>query len=76
MTVVKKSPFHEAKPRTPKGEARLREIEAQNLIQEMIDVCDEDQFKEILAKRFGIAPGHPRYGKVMATWKQVRSERL
>lgn len=71
----KPSAFNEAKPRTPKSEARQRETKALKLIQELIDICDEDAYKNILAKRFGIVPGHPRYERAMATWREAQRGR-
>jgi hypothetical protein len=38
---MKKSAFNEAKPRTPKGEARQREITARKAIEELIEIADE-----------------------------------
>jgi hypothetical protein len=72
ITMRKPSAFNEAKPRTPKGEARQREVKALKLMQELSDICDENEFKNILAERFGIVPGHPQYENAMATWKEVQ----
>jgi hypothetical protein len=68
----KTSLFNEAKPRTPKGEARQREIKAMRAMEELVDLGDEDEFKRRLAERFGILPGHPRYQRAMATWRELR----
>jgi hypothetical protein len=68
----KQSPFSEAKPRTPKSEAQQREIKVMRAMEELVDVGDEDDFKRRLAERFGILPGHPRYQKAMATWRELR----
>jgi hypothetical protein len=70
---MKKIPaFDEAKPRTPKGEARQREIKAMRAVEELAEVGDEDEYKRRLAERFGILPGHPRYLKAIATWRELR----
>ena len=57
----KTSSFDEAKPRTPKGEARQREIKAMRAMDELAEIGDEEEYKRRLAERFGILPGHPRY---------------
>jgi hypothetical protein len=67
---VKKSPFHEAKPRTPKSEARQREIEAMRDIVKLITIRDEEEFKTSLADLYGIVPGHPRFETAMAIWRE------
>jgi hypothetical protein len=70
---MKKTPaFNEAKPRAPKDEARQREIKAMRAMEELVDLGDEDEYKRRLAERFGILPGHPRYQKAMATWRELR----
>jgi len=69
----KPSTFHEAKPRTPRGEARQREIKATNSMEELSKVGDEDEYKRILAEVYGILPGHPRYERAMATWRELQS---
>ena len=71
----RQSAFNEAKPRTPKGEARQREIKAMKAIEELSDLGEEDEFKRILAEDYGILPGHPRYAKAMAAWRELRRGR-
>jgi len=66
------SPFNEAKPRTPKGEARQREIDAMKLMEEFLNLDDEEVFRTSLAARFGIVPGSPRYDRILATWRDSR----
>jgi hypothetical protein len=68
----KTSPFDEAKPRTPKGEARQREIKAMRAMEELVDIGDEEEYKRRLAERFGILPGDPKYQKALATWRELR----
>ncbi len=68
----KTSSFDEAKPRTPKSEARQREIKAMKAMEELSNLGEEDEFKRILAEEYGILPGHPRYDKVMATWRELQ----
>jgi len=68
----KQSTFHQAKPRTPKGEARQREIKAMKAMEELSNLGDEDEYKRILAEVYGIRPGHPGYDKAMATWRELQ----
>jgi hypothetical protein len=72
MSMKKASPFNEGKARTPKSEARQREIKAMRVMEELIDLGDEEEYKRRLAERFGIVPGHPRYQRAMATWRELR----
>jgi len=68
----KPSSFDEAKPRTPKGEARQREIKTMKAMEELSNLGEEDEFRRLLAEDYGIVPGHPRYEKAMATWRELR----
>lgn len=68
----KQSAFNEAKPRTPRSEARQREVKAMKAMEELSSLDEEDEFKRILAEEFGIVPGHPRYEKAMATWRELQ----
>lgn len=64
--------FDEAKPRTPKSEARQREAQAARDIEKLSAIDDEEEFKSSLAELFGITPGHPRYEKALAIWRDLR----
>jgi hypothetical protein len=66
----KATAFNEARPRTPKAEARQREIAARKAMEELLELRDDDKCKLFLAARFGIGPGDPRYQKVMAIWRE------
>ena len=68
----KTSAFHEARPRTPKGEARQREIKAVKAMEELIEIADEEEFTRRLARHFGIVRGDSRYQKAIATWRELR----
>jgi hypothetical protein len=70
--VKKISPFEEAKPRTPKGEARQREIRAMKAMEELLNLDEEEAFKRSLAERYSILPGNPRYDPILATWRELR----
>jgi hypothetical protein len=73
---MKKSrPFDEAKPRTPRGEARQREIEAASAIEDLLRLHDEGAFLQRLAEHYGIMPGHPRYDRIIAIWREYQRER-
>jgi hypothetical protein len=69
------SAFQEAKPRTPKGEARNRERKIMDAMADLLELDDEETYKRILAEEFGIKPGNPRYQKAMATWAEIRRAR-
>jgi hypothetical protein len=71
----KTSSFDEARPRTPKGEARQREIAAMKAMEDLNNLDDEDEYKLALAEVYGILPGHPRYAKAIATWRDLQREK-
>jgi hypothetical protein len=71
----KPSAFQEAKPRTPKGEARNREKKIMGAMADLLDLDDEEAFKSVLAEKFGLKPGNPRYQQAMATWAEIRRAR-
>jgi hypothetical protein len=72
----KQSDFNEAKPRTPKGEARQREIKAMKAMEELSNLGDEGEYRRVLAEEYGIVPGHPKYEKAMATWREIQRGKL
>lgn len=67
--------FHEAKPRTPRDEARKREKKVMDAMGDLLAMDDEEAFKRVLAEQFGIKPGNPRYQKAIATWAEIRRAR-
>ena len=71
----KTSAFQEAKPRTPKGEARKREQKIMDATADLADLDDEETYKLVLAEKFGIKPGNPRYQQALATWAEIRRAR-
>ena len=71
----KVSAFNEAKPRTPKGEARQREIAAMMAMADLNNLDDEEEYKRALAEVYGILPGHPRFDKAIATWRALQREK-
>jgi hypothetical protein len=70
------SAFNEAKPRTPRGEARQRELQTMRDIEKLSNIRDEEEYKLSLAELYGIVPGHPRYEKAMAIWRELQREKL
>jgi len=68
--------FDGAKPRTPKGEARQREIKAMRAMEELSNLDDEGDYRQVLAEEYGIVPGHPKYEKAMATWREIQRGKL
>ena len=65
----KDRPFDVAKPRTPKGEARVRERVAMDAMRTLTEIGDEETFKEILNRVYGIKPGEPRYEAAVSAWR-------
>jgi hypothetical protein len=67
----KERPFDIAKPRTPKGEARVRERVAMDAMGTLTEIGDEETFKEILNRVYGIKPGEPRYEAALRAWREA-----
>ena len=65
----KERPFEVAKPRTPKGEARVRERIALDAMRVLTEIGDEETFKDILNRVYGIKPGEPRYEAALSAWR-------
>ena len=40
-----------------------------------VELDDEETYKRVLAEKFGIKPGNPRYQKAMAIWAEIRRAR-
>ncbi len=66
------SAFHEAKPRTPRGEARQREINAARAIEDLLQLQDEDDFRQRLEEHYGIARGDPKHDQILAIWREYQ----
>jgi hypothetical protein len=71
----KTSAFQEAKPRTPRAEARKREQKIMDAMAGLLDLDDEEAYKRVLAEKFGIKPGNPRYQQALAIWAETRRAR-
>lgn len=69
----KSSAFNDAKPRTPRGEARQREIKATRAMEELLNFADEEELRAKLANHYGIVPGNIKYDQILAIWRAHRS---
>jgi hypothetical protein len=74
-TMKKPSPFHEGKPRTPRGEARQRENDTVRAIQDLLQLGDVAELTQRLKEHYGIVPGTPKYDQILAIWKEYQIER-
>ena len=68
-------PFDIAKPRTPKGEVRVRERVTMDAIGLLADLQDENEFKEVLNRLYQIKPGEPRYEAALSAWRAVQASK-
>ena len=59
------------KPKTAKGNIRQRERDLMAKLEKLMDINDEDTFRQGLEKEFGIKPGDPRYEKAMNAWREA-----
>jgi len=72
----KPSAFNEAKPRTQRGEARRREISAARAIEDLLHLEDENAFRQRVTEDYGIAPEDPKYGQILAIWREYQRGKL
>lgn len=70
---MKKSPFHEAKPRTPRAEARHRESKVRRAMEELLEIHKEQEFRERLVDHYSIVPGTQKYDQIMVIWREHQS---
>lgn len=61
--------FNLLKPKTAKGTIRQRELDLMAKLEKLMEINDEETFREGLEKEFGIKPGHPRYEETMNVWR-------
>lgn len=59
------------RPKTAKGNIRQRERDLMAKLEKLMEINDEDTFREGLEKDFGIKPGDPRYDKAMNAWREA-----
>ena len=45
-------------------------------IEKLLNLNDEEEYKCSLAELYGIVPGHPRYEKAMAIWRELQRGKL
>jgi hypothetical protein len=64
-----RSAFSEAKPRSAKGNVRLREQLANEKVDELLSMGDEASFIESISI-FGIKHGEPRFEAALAAWRE------
>ena len=69
-----RTPFDQARPRTPKGEAKLRERIVMDEMRALTAVADEAKFKELLAS-YGLKPEQPEYAAALAAWREAQASR-
>lgn len=68
-----KSPFDEAKPRTPKAAARQRAKEMEKNATELLTADYEETFAFLLEEKFNVKRGSPQYEAALAAWREGRS---
>jgi hypothetical protein len=73
--MAEERPFNFAKPRTPKGEARVREKIMLEKMSSLLSESTEESFKEKLEIAFGIRPGSPQFDAVLKAWRDASSSR-
>lgn len=45
-------------------------------MEELSNLGDESEYRKVLAEEYGIVPGHPKYEKAMATWREIQRGKL
>lgn len=70
----KEKPFEVAKPRTPKGKARVRERIALDAMRTLTEIGDEETFKNAL-NLYGLKPGEPRYDAALRAWRLAQASK-
>jgi hypothetical protein len=69
----KERPFDVAKPRTPKGEARVREKIMKEKLAALLAEQGEESFKKNLEIAFDIKPGSPQFDVALKAWREASS---
>jgi hypothetical protein len=75
MKKEKPSAFSEARPRTPKAAALMRERVTMNAMQTLTAVADEAKFKEMLTTIYQLKPGQPQYEAALRAWREAQALR-
>jgi hypothetical protein len=71
----KRSAFSEARPRTAKGDALMRERVAMDAMRTLTQVEEESKFKELLTTRYDLKPGQPQYEAALIAWREAQALR-
>ena len=71
----KRSAFSEARPRTAKGDALLRERAAMDAMRTLTQVEEESKFIELLTTRYNLKPGQPEYEAALIAWREAQALR-
>lgn len=64
--------FDSLRPRTPRGQARLRERQLKEKLEQLLEAEDEETFKRGLEEDFGIRPDHAKYAEMLKIWRGSR----
>ncbi len=64
--------FESLRPRTSRGQARLRERELKEKLEKLLEIRDEEAFKAGLQEDFGIKPDHPKFTEMLKIWRGSR----
>jgi hypothetical protein len=72
---MEKSPFDEARPRTPKGAALQREKIVMAEMGKLLALADENDVKKVLEAVYEIRPGTQRFEDVLSVWRELSALR-
>jgi hypothetical protein len=61
--------FDSLRPRTARGQARLRERQLKEKLERLLHANDEETFKKGLEEDFGIKPDHAKYAEMLKIWR-------
>ena len=75
MKKKKPSAFSEARPRTAKAAALMRERVTMNAMRTLTAVADEEKFKEMLTSLYQLKPGQPQYEAALRAWREAQALR-
>jgi len=64
--------FRRSQTENAKRRGSPAEIEVMKAMEDLNNLDDEEEYKLALAEVYGILPGHPRYAKAIATWRDLR----
>jgi len=61
--------FDSFRPRSGRAQARQRERELKQKLEKLLEIDDEETFKQGLQEDFGIMPDHPKYQEMLKIWR-------